>query len=112
MQTLKELFGQRLRAIRETRNIKQVDLANLIDIEPTNLSKIEKGIHFPKDETINKITQALNIDISELFNFNHVKSKNELLQRIKKSLSNAKIEDLEFFYRVLVSYNESKKKSL
>lgn len=109
MQTLRELLGQRIREIREAKNVKQVDLANWIDIEPTNLSKIEKGIHLPKDETIKKITQALNIDIRELFDFAHIHSKKELLQKIENFLLNAKIEDLEFLYRVIISYIESQK---
>ena len=55
MQTLSVLLGQRIKEVRESKNIKQVELANMIDIEPTNLSKIEKGAHLPKNETINRI---------------------------------------------------------
>ena len=62
-----------------------------------------------KDETIKKITQALNIDIRELFDFAHIHSKKELLQKIENFLLNAKIEDLEFLYRVIISYIESQK---
>ena len=99
---------KRIRDIREAKHIKQVELANMIEIEPTNLSKIEKGAHFPKDETLNKILKALNIDIKDLFYFEHMQDKSELLKNINKILADAKTEDLQFFYRTLVAYKEAK----
>ncbi len=102
------LLGKRIRDIREAKHIKQVELANMIEIEPTNLSKIEKGAHFPKDETLNKILKALNIDIKDLFYFEHMQDKSELLKNINKILADAKTEDLQFFYRTLVAYKEAK----
>ena len=102
------LLGKRIRDIREAKHIKQVELANMIDIDPTNLSKIEKGAHFPKDETLNKILKALNIDIKDLFYFEHMQDKSELLKNINKILADAKTEDLQFFYRTLVAYKEAK----
>ena len=110
MQTLSVLLGKRIKEIRESKNIKQVELANMIDIEPTNLSKIEKGVHLPKDETINKILNALNTDMDNLFKFEHIKEKEVLLNHINKLISNAKTEDLQFFYKVIISYNETKHK--
>lgn len=102
------LLGKRIRDIREAKHIKQVELANMIEIEPTNLSKIEKGAHFPKDDTLNKILKALNIDIKDLFYFEHMQDKSELLKNINKILADAKTEDLQFFYRTLVAYKEAK----
>ena len=102
------LLGKRIRDIREAKHIKQVELANMIEIEPTNLSKKEKGAHFPKDETLNKILKALNIDIKDLFYFEHMQDKSELLKNINKILADAKTEDLQFFYRTLVAYKEAK----
>ena len=102
------LLGKRIRDIREAKHIKQVELANMIEIEPTNLSKIEKGAHFPKDETLNKILKALNIDNKDLFYFEHMQDKSELLKNINKILADAKTEDLQFFYRTLVAYKEAK----
>ena len=101
------LLGKRIRDIREAKHIKQVELANMIEIEPTNLSKIEKGAHFPKDETLNKILKALNIDIKDLFYFEHMQDKSELLKNINKILADAKTEDLQFFYRTLVAYKDA-----
>lgn len=47
-------------------------MSELVSIEPTNLSKIESGIHFPQPEKLEKIAQALNVSIAELFEFEHL----------------------------------------
>ena len=109
MQTLSVLLGQRIKEVRESKNIKQVELANMIDIEPTNLSKIEKGAHLPKNETINKIAKVLDTDITSLLEFKHLQSREELLKNISDLLSGYKVEDLQFFYKILTSYNEAKR---
>lgn len=80
----------------------------MIGVEPTNLSKIEKGVHLPKEENINKITKALNIEIIDLFDFEHLKSRKILLKNINDILENSKTEEIQFFYRILVSYKELK----
>jgi len=108
MKSISILLGKRIKEIRESKNIKQVSLANMIDIEPTNLSKIEKGIHLPKEETINKILIALNTDINNLFYFEHFQTKEELINNINSILNDATLKDLQFFYRTLNAYNENK----
>lgn len=108
MKSISVLLGKRIKEIRESKNIKQVNLANMIDIEPTNLSKIEKGIHLPKEETINKILVALNTDINNLFYFEHIQTRDELMNNINSILKEATVSDLQFFYRTLNAYNENK----
>ena len=82
MSTLSIQIGKRIKELREARNMKQVELAELIDMEATNLSKLEKGIHLPKDDNLKKITSALNIDLQDLFDFGHLKSREDLLNDI------------------------------
>ncbi len=110
MTSISVLIGKRIREIRESKHIKQVELANMIDIEPTNLSKIEKGIHFPKDETIQKIITALDIDIKALFDVRHIEDKEILTKKINKALANATNLELQFFYRMISAYYETKLK--
>lgn len=106
MTSLSICVGKRIKQIRESKGIKQVELAEMINIEPTNLSKIEKGVHLPKEDNINKITKALNIEIKDLFDFKHIKPRDELLDEINGILSNLKTEEIQFFYRILTSFKE------
>ncbi len=108
MDKLSVLVGSRIKEIRESKKIKQNQLAELIGIEPTNLSKLEKGVHLPKEETINKLTRSLDCDVKDLFDFKHMKSREELLKSIESILDNSSTEEMQFFYKILVSYKELK----
>ena len=72
MSTLSMQVGKRIKELREAKGMKQVELADLIDMEATNLSKLEKGVHLPKEDNLNKITNALNVEIKDLFDFGHI----------------------------------------
>ena len=67
MSTLSMQVGKRIKELREAKGMKQVELADLIDMEATNLSKLEKGVHLPKEDNLNKITNALGVEIKDLF---------------------------------------------
>lgn len=108
MSTLSMQVGKRIKELREARNMKQVELAELIDMEATNLSKLEKGVHLPKEDNLNKITTALNVDIKDLFDFGHIKTKDELLSDINGIFELASLEEIRFFHKILMSYKELK----
>jgi len=65
---LQQKIGHNIRTIRETKNISQQDLASLCNFEKANLSRIEAGRTNPTVSTLYKISQALEITISELVN--------------------------------------------
>ena len=108
MDKLSVLVGKRIREIRESKNIKQNQLAEMIGIEPTNLSKLEKGVHLPKEDTINKLTKSLKCEVKDLFSFEHIKSREELYKSIQNILKNSSTDEMQFFYKILLSYKELK----
>lgn len=108
MSTLSMQVGKRIKELREARKMKQVELAELIDMEATNLSKLEKGVHLPKEENLNKITNALNVDIKDLFDFGHLKTKEELVRDINSIFEQSSLEEMQFFHKILTSYKELK----
>ncbi|MCH7534912.1 MAG: helix-turn-helix transcriptional regulator [Bacteroidetes bacterium] len=65
---LKKL-GKRIVAIREGKNITQVELANLCEFDRSNMNRIESGNTNPTTLTIKIICESLDIPIKELFNF-------------------------------------------
>lgn len=99
MTELSILVGKRIREIREAKNIKQYKLAEMINFEPTNLSKIEKGVHLPKEETINKLTDALGCSVKDLFDFEHLKDTSVLKQELLRSIKNDEV-DIILLYKL------------
>ena len=103
---LTKQVGRRIKELRESRNIKQFELAEAIDMEPTNLSKIENGVYFPRENKLKKIAKILDVEIKDLFDVNHIQSSEELMQSILDMLNNSKDKELSFFYQVIKSYKE------
>ena len=63
---LQQKIGQRIRELRESKGITQQNLAAICNFEKANLSRIEAGRTNPTVSTLYKISQALEITISEL----------------------------------------------
>lgn len=60
-------IGTRIRILREAKNITQQDLADLCNFDKADMSKIESGKANPTIKTLLKITQALEVQFSVLF---------------------------------------------
>lgn len=70
MRNLKEAFGQRLKEIRKSKNYTQETLAEMIDLSPRQLIRIENGQNFPSADTIGKLSLFLGVGLDNLFDFN------------------------------------------
>lgn len=68
---LKKLLGKRIQELRKKSKYTQEKFAEIINIDPKNVSKIENGNNYPSAETLTAIAKALDVDIYELFVFNN-----------------------------------------
>jgi transcriptional regulator with XRE-family HTH domain len=59
-------FGQRIRALREQRQLSQEDLADAAALHRTHISLIERGQRSVRLETIERLAFALHVQPSEL----------------------------------------------
>lgn len=71
-------FGARIKELRKRKNYTQEQFAELIDIGARSLRKIESGEGFPSPKSLEKIAQVLEVSHSELFNFEHLQSQEDL----------------------------------
>lgn len=69
MNQLKENFGKRLQELRVEADITQEVLADEVGLTIESISNIERGIHGPTFENLEKIAIALNVPVKELFEF-------------------------------------------
>ena len=109
MTILSKKVGQRIRELRENRSLKQVELAELINMEPSNLSKLENGNQFPKEENIVKLAAVLNVEVKDLFNFGHIKTREQLLESINHFANESDTAVLEFIYKIFTEIKSVKK---
>ena len=81
MQT-SELLGLRIKEIRRMKRVTQEQLAEMIDVDTGYISKLEVGRNFPKIGTLEKIANALQVELVDFFQFYPPKEedfKNEIL---------------------------------
>ena len=106
---IKEKIGLRIRELRLAKNIKQCTLADMLNMERSHLTRIESGKHRPSDENLEKIAKILNVEIAELFDVVHIKTKDELIKNITEMLPNFEEKELQFCYKMLVNITQLKK---
>lgn len=64
-----ELFGNQIKTLRKERGLSLRQLAQLCDIDYSDISKIEKGQRNIQISTILELTKGLDIYSKELFDF-------------------------------------------
>ena len=98
MGNLSKKVGRRIKQLRESLKIKQFELAEMLDMEPSNLTRIESGYQMPKEENLVKIAGILGVKEKDLFDFGEEQNKEELIQKINSLLEQCDKPELEYIY--------------
>ncbi len=67
--TIQQLFGERVRILRQEQGLSQEELAYRAGIHRTYLGGIERGERNPALKNIAAMAEALEVSLSELFHF-------------------------------------------
>ena len=96
-------LGEKIKKLRVENNWTQEKFAELIDITPRNLNRIESGENFVTAETLDKILTTLNVSADILFSYEHLKDEKEILAEIYGYIDKIKFKStqLEKAYRIL-----------
>lgn len=106
MAVLSKLLGLRIKELRKAKGLTQAQLAEYIGMETTNLCKLENGGQFPKEENIEKLANSLNVNVKDLFEFGHFKSKAKLQDELIKIIQNASQKEIELYYKLITAVTE------
>ena len=104
MYDLTFLLGNRIKELRKSKKFTQDSLAELIDIDAKHLSRIECGKTQPSLSLLRKIATVFEIDISELFKTQHIKTKTDLISEINLMLENSDLKAVQLYYKILMSF--------
>jgi len=96
-----EKLGQRIRELRIANNLKQSQLADILEMERTNLTRIECGNQRPNDENLVKLAKILKVQIKDLFDFEHQLPQNELKEQIKTDIENLSYKELQYLHKTI-----------
>jgi transcriptional regulator with XRE-family HTH domain len=67
MNDIKKRFGKRLRKLRRNKDLTQEQLADMVGVSLSFIGQLERGESGPSLETVQKIAEVLEVDISEFF---------------------------------------------
>lgn len=101
MTTKKELLGMRIKEFRENRKLTQDKLAEMVEIDPKHLSRIENGRNYPSFETLEKILDSLQISYEDIFNYKHFIAREKMLNKINAKLLTLSSEKLTFIFKMV-----------
>ena len=110
MNDIAKILGQRIRNYRVTKGLSQEKLAELSGCHPTYIGQIERGEKNATIESIEKISSALNIPLSRLFEKLGVaegRTRNIPLECYELLVSKTK-EEQENLYNILLEIDKYK----
>lgn len=100
MADIEKLFGKRLKEIRKQRGLSQAQLAEMLNVDEKYISRLETSTSTPSFSMLIKISNALNVDLQNLFKFKQDKTKSELIDIIKSKLENATEQNVLQIYKI------------
>ncbi len=111
MSDIVKILGQRIRNYRTSKGLSQEKLAELCSCHPTYIGQIERGEKNATIESIEKISVALNVSLSELFEklgWEESGTRNIPLECYEFLLAKTK-EEQEHIYSILLEMDKYKK---
>jgi transcriptional regulator with XRE-family HTH domain len=103
-QEIRMTLGTNIKNIRAHRQYSQAELAERADISIAYLSKIERGLKYPKPDILSQIAEGLNVEVYELFKTNHVPSAapvaatrdhKKLINRLSKEMTQKVVRTMD-----------------
>ena len=84
---LKKCFGQNVQKYRKHRNLTQERLAELVGVDVTSISAVETGKYFPSADNLARIVDVLQVQFSDLFEFDSLRSNDQDFEDIISIIS-------------------------
>ncbi len=101
MKTVNDLLGLRIRELRRRAGLTQEQLAELLGIDQKHMSRIELGKSYPSLDRLERIANTVNIPLSDLFKFGHLKSESDIRKQVAEMVAQLGEKDLKRLYRIL-----------
>lgn len=101
---MKHLLGKNLKLWRKQRKMSQENLAFSTEISVHTISAFERGINFPRSNTIEKLSKVLNIPQADFYNFTEKTEKQDMIKEIVGILNILKDEELKMILKQVSSF--------
>lgn len=99
-----ENIGKKIREIRKKRKFSQEKLAEIVSMNHRSILRLENSKGVPTLETINKIAEALEVNIEDFFQSDEELSKEEIIEKINRIMDRLETADLQKFYKTIYNF--------
>jgi transcriptional regulator with XRE-family HTH domain len=97
-----KLLGQRIRSLRQGRGLTQQQLGERASLNYKYLGTVERGESNPSLLVLERIADALEVELSDLFRFAHEETSPKVLRKsLDHLLAAAKVEQLQMACKLL-----------
>lgn len=97
--TVKKLLGARIKELRKAKKLSQDELSEMIGVDAKHLSRIEVGSS-PSMDTLENIARSLDVEIRDLFEFEHHVKGKELKDKLKRLIEEADENQLKLILKI------------
>lgn len=97
----KQMIGVRISKIRSEKGMTQECLAGKMGISSKYLSSIERGKENPTLKTLITMSEALNVDLGELFRFVQIEDASKRKAIVTSLVNKADAEELRLAFNIL-----------
>jgi transcriptional regulator with XRE-family HTH domain len=94
-------MGMRIKELRKKQLLSQEQLAEKADINSKYLSRMERGTENPTLDMLIKLSNALEVEMWEMFDFGHVAGRKELKDAIQNFIITADEPTLRLDLKIL-----------
>ncbi len=101
MSKTKIYLGARIQELRKQAGLKQSELAEVLDVDPKYISKIECGRCFPSFDLLDRIAETLHRPIVEFLDTEHLQARNIIQNKIIEKIKKLSDEKFRMVYRIL-----------
>lgn len=106
MKTTKELLGARIKELRRARGISQERLAEMIEVEPSHMSRIEGGKSYPSLDRLERIAESLGMPMKAFFEFGHLEAAEERLSDISEMVKEMGEDYQKLVYKIVKAIDD------
>lgn len=97
----RELIGLRIKELRKRKGLSQEVLAEKAETSANYLSRMERGTENPTLDMLIKISDALAVEMWEIFDFGHELGLKEMKEIMNKLLKESEEEKLRLAIKIL-----------
>ena len=97
---------QALKPVGKQRGLSQERLAELIDVEPRHLSRIEVGKSYPTIDRLERIARVLETSMGDFFDYMHLDNQTARVRNIEEMVKGLPEEYQQIVYKIVRAFEK------